>query len=407
MFQVYSKISNSLSGFRVLKGATVISAVIAGSVFAQPDKPPAPYLACQAEPTGAGNSDTLASGIDNEGYISLFDGSTQKGWWHNCQTGHSRGGRGGMWKVVPELKAIYSTQDGDAGSILMTNKKFLNYELVWDYWPDFKNDGGIFNRVGKEGNCFQTVLDYIGGAALGGTWGEASFTSRDFRPFSFGGDETSIAIPGNNQGEPSNWTLMTQKMKAAGQNFPCPTTGCTQTEWRSLWSMDDWNQLRLRFYGGIPGDSRVRMKFWFRKVGAVDWIPVSADTTLMQSIPAGYIGLQVHGGGRFSGAKGTWYRNIKWTPLTDKGERIYTGGTRTLEGKVRSDIKVGDNTLVGSLDLDHEITIKDIRGVTVQTIKGKAGNFNYTFAPRANGLLTMQIKTAKGTEFRSLIRDVQ
>jgi hypothetical protein len=309
--------------------------------------------------------------------------------------------------VVPAEKALFSTQNGSTGGVLMTNQKFTNYELRWDYWPDFGNDGGIFNRTQADGSCFQTVLDYIKDASLGGTWGERNFTSRDFRPFSFGNDETTIAIPGKDNGEVSNWTLITKNLMAAGQKFPCPTTGCTQAEWRTLWDKDGWNELRLKFYGGVTGNNRVHMKFWFRKPGATEWVPVSADTTLMQVIPAGHIGLQVHNGGRFGGPKGTWYRNIRWTPLTDAGEQIIKPSTTTMDGKIRSDIKVGSNALIGDLKLDHEITIKDVRGATVQTIKGKAGHFEYRLAPEANGFLTMQIKTAKGIEYRKLIRDIQ
>lgn len=401
MFQVSAIISKKI---RFLAIPAAVVAFMANSVVAQPDPPPAPYLACGTEPAGAAMVDTVQSNPDAEGFYSLFDGATQKGWWQSCQTGH---GGPAKWKIMPDLKAIFSTQDGNKGSLLMTNKKFLHYELVWDYWPDFGNDGGIFNRTNAGGRCFQTVLDYIGGAAIGGTWGEGGFTGRDFRPFSFGGNEKSITIPGNPNGEPSNWTMMTQKMKAAGQAFPCPNTGCTQTEWNSLWDFDGWNQLRLKFYGGTAADNRVRAKFWFRKVGATDWVPVAFDTTLTQVIAEGYIGLQVHGGGRFGGARGTWYRNIKWTPLNAKGERIITVGTRTPDGKVHSDIQVGNHALMGKLDLDHEITLTDIRGVTVQTIKGKAGHFEYALAPRANGWLSMQIKTAKGIEHRTFMRDVQ
>lgn len=348
-------------------------------------------------------NDTVATGVDNDGFISLFDGSTQKGWWQSCGTNHNGPAK---WKIVPEMKAIASTQDGQRGGLLMTNKKYLHYELQWDYWPDYGNDGGIFNRTDAVGSCFQTVLDYINTASLGGSWGEGGFGHRDNRPFTFVGNENTIRIPGKDGGaEADNWTTITQKLKAAGQVFPCPTSGCTQADWTSLWDVNNWNQLRLQFYGGQAGDQRVRMKFWFRKVGATEWVPVSADTTLMRVIDPGYIGLQVHGGGRFSGPKGTWYRNIRYTPLTALGQKIYTGGTRTLDGRVLRDIQVGSQDLIGTLDSDHEIVIQDLRGRTIQTINGKAGNFKYRLVPSANGSLAMRIKTAKGVESRLFTRD--
>lgn len=405
MFHVINTISKFSAFFPKTRNLVLATALAVGGAFAQPDIPPAPYLPCGTEPTGAGMNDTVASGVDKDGYISLFDGATTKGWWQGCQTGH---GGPAKWKVVPEQKALFSTEaNGGVGGVLMTTKKYLHYELVWDYWPSFKNDGGIFNRTPPDGSCFQTVLDYLTGASLGGTWGERSFGHRDFRPFSFGATETQLTIPGNGAGEGSNWTTITQKLKAAGQKFDCPTSGCTAADWNKLWDMDNWNQLRLQFYGGTAADQRVRMKFWFRKVGATDWVPVSVDTTLMRVLPANYIGLQVHNGGRFNGEKGTWYRNIKYTPLTALGERIYTGSTRTLDGQAKSDIRVGSNHMEGYLDLDHEITIKDVRGATVQTLHGKAGQFSYRLDPRANGWCAMQIKTKKGIENRTFVRDSQ
>jgi hypothetical protein len=402
MFHSISK--KDFKGFRPAARLAALVGMAAGSAFAQPEPPPAPYLACQQEPTGVAANDTVAAAADAEGFTSLFDGATQKGWWQSCQTGH---GGPAKWKIVPEEKAIYSSQDGNKGSILMTNKKFLHYELVWDYWPDFGNDGGIFNRTPANGRCFQTVLDYIGGASLGGTWGEGGFTSRDYRPFSFAGNERSLTIPGNGQGEPSNWTTITQKMKSAGQQFDCPASGCTQADWQRLWDFEGWNQLRIKFYGGVTGNNRVRMKFWFRKVGATDWIPVSADTTLMQVLPENYIGLQVHGGGRFGGPRGTWYRNIKWQPIDGAtGDRLRTVSSLTLDGRVKSDIRATSHALVGEMDSDYRISIKDARGREVQVVNGSAGRFEHAFAPRANGWLTLEIKSAKGVERRSIIRDV-
>ncbi|MDQ3003651.1 MAG: DUF1080 domain-containing protein, partial [Fibrobacterota bacterium] len=77
--------------------------------------------------------------------MSLFDG-TFKGWWHSCLTGHSDGSTvGAVFKVGSDngAPAIFSDDRGGIGGILMTKKKFGNYELVFDYWSDYGNDGGV------------------------------------------------------------------------------------------------------------------------------------------------------------------------------------------------------------------------------------------------------------------------
>lgn len=384
-----------------MRNLALVATLGAGAVLAQPNAPTSADIACMEPGTDSVTWDARAA----DGTYSLFDG-TMKGWWHSCKTGHSDANKaaGGIWKIDAATKAIYSTQRGSAGSILMTNKKFTNYELVWDYWPDFKNDGGIFNRTTADGRCFQTVLDYIGGASLGGSWGEGGFTGRDYRPFSFGNDENSITIPGNGQGEPSNWTTITQKLKAAGHQIPCPTAGCGQDDWRLLWDQNNWNQMRILFYGGNTGNTRVRMKSFFRKIGSNQWVPVAADTTLIQVIPENYIGLQVHGGGRFSGARGTWYKNIRWQPLNEDGSPKYGSVSVKADGQPGNDMMIDANSLSGFIALDHEITVTNLAGQRIQKLKGKAGSFSYALSDRAHGWLSLQIKTAKGLESRSILR---
>jgi len=108
---------------------------------------------------------------------------------------------------------------------MMTNKKFTNYEITFETWPDYGNDAGLFNRTPINGNCFQTVLDYIGSASVGGTWGEGGFTSRDYRPWAYN-SETSLAIPGNGNGDLSNWTNITKALKASSEpNLPAQPQG--------------------------------------------------------------------------------------------------------------------------------------------------------------------------------------
>jgi hypothetical protein len=403
---------SAMEGWMKMNMNTMKFFVLAGVVsslplWAQPTPAPTTGDApCAAEPSGAAASDTVVSAADDSGFYSMFDGASFKGWWQSCQTGHSNGStQGAIFRIDAAQKAIYSTQrNGNIGGILMSAKKYTNYEIVFDLWPDYGNDGGLFNRTPPNGNCFQTVLDYIDGAAMGATWGEGGFTARDYRPFAFHGAENLITIPGNGAGDPSNWTVITSRLNPT--SFGCPASGCTQTEWQALWDMDGWNQIRIKFYGGsAAGTGNIHMKAYFRKVGAANWVPLSQDTTLSQIVPPNHIGLQVHGGGRFGGQKGTWYRNIKYRTLNDKGEPPPVTSTfAAKKSNSHFDITASSSALIGNLGADHEIIVKDMNGRTLETFSGHAGKFNYSFKSNVHGRLSLQVKTAAGVESMSVLR---
>jgi len=294
------------------------------TIVADVSLPTVPVSASLTCSTAGSPIDTVITEMDSEGYRRIFDGASFKGWWSDCQTGHSSAGptTGAVFKVDPNSRALFTTQSGtNIGGILMTNKTYTNYEMVMDIWPAFGNDGGVFNRSTANGKCFQTSMDYINSASMGGSWGEGGLTSRDYRPFAFGANSQTITIPGNPGGLLSNWSDVTSKLNPA--NYGCAATGCTQSDWQRLWDANGWNEFKIQFYGGsATGTGNIHMKSWFRKSGAVTWVPVIQDTTLVLVVPSGYVGLQVHGGGRFGGSPGTWYRNIKMRELNDLGEPI-------------------------------------------------------------------------------------
>jgi hypothetical protein len=404
---------SKLSLKKLMAKAAILASFTSLPVLAQPT--PAPTtgdLACKEEGDVVG-TDTVASAIDADGYASLFDG-TFKGWFQSCKTGHSNGStQGAIFRIgtADGKPAVYTTQRGSSiGGIMMTNKKYTNYEITFDTWPDYSNDAGLFNRTPINGNCFQTVLDYIGSASVGGTWGEGGFTGRDYRPWAYN-SETSLAIPGNGNGELSNWTTITQKLKASTEpNLPCATTGCVQADYLKLWDVDGWNQIKIQFYGGsATGTGNLHMKSWFKKPADNVWVPIIQDTTLNQVVPAGYIGIQVHGNGRFGGAKGTWYRNIRWKPLTDKGVPLpaYTVGLRAPSAPMRApNFKLTSNSAVisGTIDMDYSITVKDAAGRSLESFSGKAGPVNHAFTSNARGILLLSLKTAYGVQTARVFR---
>ncbi len=373
---------------------------------------------CAPEPTGNMLKDTVVSVPDDSGYFSLFDG-TLKGWWQSCLTDHSSGDRvkGAAFRIGSDagVPAIYSGQhstDGTVsgvrngvGGILMTNKIFNNYEIVFDFWPDFGNDGGLFNRTTATGVCFQTVLDYLGGGSVGGSWGEAGYnspTGRDDRPFDYNGNENNISIGGKPAW--SSWTATTAKYNPA--SYGCALTGCVQADYLRLWDVNGWNQMRVQFYGGsVAGAGNIHMNSWFRKVGATVWVPIIKDTTLNYPTPPGYIGFQVHQGQRFTGMKGSWYKAIKWRPMDDKGNVLKPATTAIKRIKSSINLFATPTSLVGTIESNFELIIQDLNGKTLERFSGSAGRINHAFKTQAHGWLSIQIKSINGIETLRIKRD--
>jgi Domain of Unknown Function (DUF1080) len=379
----------------------MISAFAISAAFGEPTPiPTTGDAACAQAPTGTA-TDTVVSAMDSEGYYSLFNGTDLTGWFHSCQTSHSGGSaQGGIFRVSPENQAIYLMQRGTStGGILMTKKKFEHYELVFDYWSDFNNDGGVFHRTPANGNCMQVVMDYINDASVGGVWGEGSNPpmSRDYRPWAYKGSETNIAIPGNGSGELSNWTTITSKLSPT--TYGCAATGCVAADYYRLFDADGWNQFKMQFYGGITGGDKIRIKTWFRKVGATTWVPIIQDTNIVLSgnraYPANFIGLQVHGGGRFGGAKGAWYRKLKWRELTATGEYAWQNPTSSLNeakpNRFNYKLNTSDYGIEGSIDAEHEIQVTNAKGTVVAVFNGKAGAYRYPISKSHRGWLFVKV----------------
>src|SRR5262245_50572786 len=96
---------------------------------------------------------------DDEGFVSLFDGTTLEGWHKNPEPiGH---GTGGHWTV--EDGAITGEQDPPGsgnGGILLTDQEFADFELLIDMKPDWGVCSGLFLRGNDMGQCFQMMVDY-------------------------------------------------------------------------------------------------------------------------------------------------------------------------------------------------------------------------------------------------------
>ena len=405
---------------------TVNTALVAGALAAlpilaqsQPAKPNTPEYLCSPTPT----ADEVASiAVDSEGYTPLFDGASWKGLWQDCQSSHSNDKvNGAIWMISPTEKAIYSTQRGSqTGGLLLTKKKYGNYEVTFEMWPTFGDDGGFFNRVTPSGVCYQTVMDYIYAASFGGTWPEAGYQgSYDFRPSLYSSltDPKQLNTAGNSndndasKGGGGGWTKWTAKAKPAYLNqataaeLGCAATGCTAEDWNRMWNFNGWNQVRIRFYGGTAaGTGKIHMQSFFRKLGATIWTPIWADS-ITKIDPPSFIGLQVHGGGRFPGVN--WYRNYRLRELTDDGQLLHPVKVlqQTKAGLVQPyALQAVGGFLSGSVDMDHTITVHDMSGRVLETFSGRAGAINYAFTSKSYGVLMLDIATANGVTHQRVSR---
>jgi 3-keto-disaccharide hydrolase len=384
-------------------------ALAAGFALAQPTLSiPETNKACDAEPSGAALNDTLVSIPDAEGFFSLFDGSTLKGWWESCKTPHSTSSGldkvlGGVFMADPANKAIYTQQKSDGtGGLLMTNKQFENYELVLEFFGTYGDDAGIFNRTTATGKCYQTTLDYISGSSVGGAYGENGYTNLNSDPYTFDGSKSKIS-------NFATWTNYTKGLSPT--TFGCTAAGCGTADWTNVWDINGWNQIRVKFYGGLTAGSKVKLKSWFRKVanpaspGPDNWVPVYNDSQAILT-PKNFIGLQIHrDNGRWVRGPGTWYRNIKWRPLDETGNPIGVVSTLKPDALDRGiQLKAASNALTGTMPLDHRIIVRDVNGRVLERFQGSAGSIHYQFSTRARGLMMVEVKTALGMSRYSVTR---
>jgi hypothetical protein len=346
---------------------------------------------CQDGPKMVGGQpDTVVSTPDAEGFFSLFNGTDLTGWWENCQTHTTDTKLGGVWIVDPSQKAIYSREEGANGNILVTNKKFDHYELIMDVWPIFGNDGGVFNRVTNSGSCWQSTIDYIQGSSVGGSFNEKGWTPGNLNddPFLFGGNPRNPSI--------STWTNFTKDLNPT--SFGCSSTGCVAADFEKIWDVNGWNQLRIKFYDGLTVGRSVTMENFIRKLGAEAWVP-TYKKTVAQVTPAGPIGLQIHGQGRWKDGTYNMYRNIKIRPLKIDGTPVFVpvNVERNETRRNQTQMILRSGVITGLADSDYDLLISDVNGNVIESIRGFSGSFSHALPAHLRGILIGTLRTSQGT----------
>jgi Domain of Unknown Function (DUF1080) len=173
----------------------------------------------------------------------IFDGKDLAGW-HISQVNHHGNTKG--WTV--ENGVLMGTQDPPGnGGILLTDKKYRNFEISLEANPDWGCDGGLFLRSNEKGEAYQVMIDYLEGGAVGGIYGEGLE--------GVGGE--------NAKGDPSG------------------------KDWRKYWKRGEWNTIRARIEGDVP-----HIQVWLNGTQIVDWTDSANHSA--GGATDGMIALQVH-----------------------------------------------------------------------------------------------------------------
>jgi hypothetical protein len=344
---------------------------------------------CQDGPRMNGtHPDTVAAEPDSEGFVSIFNGTDLTGWWEDCKTHTTNTTLGGVWIVDPNQHILYSREEGANGNILVTNKKYDNYEIILDVWPTFGNDAGVFNRTTDLGSCWQSTLDYISGSSVGGSYNEKEWkkgvTVND-DPYLFGNAPVKPSI--------STWTTLTKNLNPT--SFGCSAGGCVDTDFVKVWDVNGWNQFRVKFYDGLTVGRSVHMENFIRKLGAPNWVPTLNRSEPVVT-PPGPVALQIHGIGRWKSGTYNLYRNIRIRPINIDGTvsmaRFKKGGSAALAPS----LKLANGALIGNLDAEYEITLSDVRGQVLERFHGSAGNFRHALSNPSHGVLFADFRSNHG-----------
>lgn len=239
---------------------------------------------------------------DDSQWIQLFDGRTLDGWHKNPDPiGHGTGGR---WAVGDG--AIVGEQDPPGsgnGGILLTDRKFGDFELRIDMKPDWGVCSGLFLRGNDAGQCYQMMVDYHDAGNVGHIYGEGTggFNNRPFDIFGTYDDQQNL----------------TGIEARKNENEVPPAYSISTDAWAKAWKVNDWNTARVRVVGNPP-----KITTWLNGVKVSEFDGKTFDgngydreKVNQQLGSEGHIAVQVHGGkGWPKGAKCRW-RNIEVRPL--------------------------------------------------------------------------------------------
>ncbi|MBD2751907.1 3-keto-disaccharide hydrolase [Spirosoma validum] len=189
------------------------------------------------------------------GFTPIFNGKDLKGW-HTSRTSHQ--GTTGNFYAENGVITLKQHPYGQGG-ILLTDKKYGNFELYLEAKVDSFCNGGIFIRSTESGMAYQIELATPGG--LGNLLGERMNVSK-------GAQATTIA---------------------------------------KVWKANDWNSFRVRMEGDVP-----RIRLWVN--GELMWDVTEPVNDFAAGATTGMVGLQAHWSAVYSPAAEAFNMAGSWKP---------------------------------------------------------------------------------------------
>ena len=188
---------------------------------------------------------------DLTGFVPLLNGKTLDGW--------RKFSEGGNWKVV-DGSIVGDQLPGGRGGLLVTEKKYSDFELYAEVLTTYPLDTGLFLRILPERNHYQVTIDYRPTGEVGAIYGPLPVKGGDFFQHCFEGF--------------------------------------------SHWNPHDYNPIRVRIEGQPP-----RIQVWIRDTRVTDF-----QDTLIDGKPrfsnSGFIGIQVHSGESWGEGSKVAFRKI-------------------------------------------------------------------------------------------------
>ena len=214
-----------------------------------------------------------------EGFTPIFNGKDLTGW-HVSKTNH----HGITPNYYVQHGMILGTQRPlGSGGILLTDKKYRNYEVYMEVKPDWGCDSGLFLRSDEAGDAYQVTLDYLPGGTLGGMYGE-------------GLNGVNGAM--NAYGSPERARAEAQRASQQAQRGAAPERPMAERLgerpdpsllWVKAWKREEWNTIRARIEGDVP-----HIQAWINDQPVLDFTDTANHA--MGGITEGPLAIQIHGG---------------------------------------------------------------------------------------------------------------